>query len=407
LGVELKIQIPGFPATDVPVDAGGPTSQAAADSLGSSTGYAALPDPGQFVTTVPGFATGLLAGGAAGLPPIKLPALPNYPLFVSSDVNSAPDVAVGSGPYQLTAKSAPQSSKATASGGLQTGILGNLALVQATASVSVQGSSVISTATTDMQGLTVGPLTLGEVKSTATMTEDASGNVKSSSSLEISAVKIAGLPVSITPSGLQLPGPTVPLPINATLNKLMGSAKITSTVVTAQSFPDRVIAPAMTVTMPFSTPRLPQLGQFNGTVSLTFGAATASLSAISAAGASEQGGSAGLSGGGPLGSPGGGPLDGVGSGRGPSGETASPVLGSSPLPASSVAGSPQVAAPAPALAGGGTRSPGPSLAAGRLVGWFDVRSVYLVLLGAGLVAAGLGWLIRVLGVRRPWTSIGG
>jgi hypothetical protein len=356
-------------------------------------------------------ATGLLASGAAGLPPIHLPPLPNYPLFVASDVNSAPDVSVGSGPYQLTAKSAQQSSHASASGGLQTGILGNVALVSSSASVSTQGSTVVSTATTDMQGLTVGPLTLGEVKSTATITEDASGNVTPSTSLEISSVKIAGLQVSITPTGLQLPGPTVPLPINATLNKLLAGAKITPTVVTAQSFPDRVIAPAMTVTVPFTTPRLPQLGQFNGTVTMTFGAATASLSGASAAGASDQGGSTGLSGSGSLGSSGGAPLGGGGNLGGPTGASASTNSVSLPLPGSSGVSSPQLAAPPPS-ARSGVVSPGSSsLAAGapaeRMVAMFDVRSVYLVVLGAGLVAAGLSWLIRVLGVRRPWTSIGG
>jgi hypothetical protein len=126
LGMELKLQIPGFPATDVPVDAGGPTAQAAADSLGSSTGYAALPDPGQFVTTIPGLVTGLLASGAAGFPPVHLPPLPNYPLFVQSDVNSAPNASFGAGPYQLSAKSAQGSSQASGVGGLQTGILGNV-----------------------------------------------------------------------------------------------------------------------------------------------------------------------------------------------------------------------------------------------------------------------------------------
>jgi hypothetical protein len=404
----MKVQIPGFPATDMPVDAGGPTAQAAADSLGSSTGYAALPDPGQFVTTIPGLVTGLLASGAAGFPPVHLPPLPNYPLFVASDVNSNPNPSFGAGPYQLSAKSSPMSSQALGVGGLQTGVLGNVALVQSSASVSTQGSTVVSTATSDMQGLTVGPLTLGEVKSTATMTEDADGNVTPSTNLEISSAKIAGLPVSITPAGLALPGPTVPLPINATLTKLLGGAKITSTVVTAQRFPDRVIAPAMTITMPFSTPRLPQLGQFNGMVTMTFGAATASLTGVSAGSPSAGAGTGSADlGGGSTGSSGGGVggLSGGGVGGGPASSPATAALGGSPsVPGSS--GTPSLASPQGSGGGGG----GQSGTVGRpvaLAGLFDVRSLYLVLAGAAVIAGLLGQVIRVLGVRRPWISRGG
>ncbi|HEY0397116.1 MAG TPA: hypothetical protein VGF00_01930, partial [Acidimicrobiia bacterium] len=54
MGTRIKITIPGGPLTDTPVDAGGPTAQATLDSLGTSQGYAAFPDPGAFVLSVPG-----------------------------------------------------------------------------------------------------------------------------------------------------------------------------------------------------------------------------------------------------------------------------------------------------------------------------------------------------------------
>jgi hypothetical protein len=169
-----------------------------------------------------------------------------------------------------------------------------------------------------------------------------------------------------------------------------------------------VIAPAMTITMPFSSPRLPGVGEFKGTVTMTFGAATASLSGTSA-GSSDQGGASSASGSGSSGSSTQGDVPSMGS---PS--AASPASGSGLAPSSgSPGGGPPLVAIAPAAGStpsagsGGGGAPAISAGSGRLVGLFDVRSVYLVVLVAGLVAAGLGWLIRVLGVRRPWTSTGG
>jgi hypothetical protein len=141
-------------------------------------------------------------------------------------------------------------------------------------------------------------------------------------------------------------------------------------------------------------------------VTMTFGAATASLTGTSPA-PSSAGGGAGTSdlGGGSAGSTGGvGGISGSGEGGGSVSSPAGVALGS-PTAGSGSSGTPSLAAPGSTSGGGGQQG-----AVGRpvaLAGLFDVRSLYLVLAGAAVAAGLLGQLIRVLGVRRPWTSQGG
>src|ERR1700730_17212281 len=152
-GVRVTITVPGAPGTDTPVDGGGPTAQVAVDSIGTSTGYAAFPDPGQFVVSVPGLVVGVLAGGVGPVPPIALPSPPNYPFFVQSDASNTPEASVGSGPWALSASSESGSSKANATAGLQSGLGGNTALVSSTASLSPSASAGVGAkAITDVQG---------------------------------------------------------------------------------------------------------------------------------------------------------------------------------------------------------------------------------------------------------------
>ena len=415
MGAQMKVEMPGFAATDVPMDSGGPTAQASLDSLGTSLGYAAFPDPGQFVTTLPGLATGLFSGGAGGLPPIALPPLPGYPLFVASDSNN-PEKSIGSGPYRLTARSSPDSASAEAISGLRTEALGNVALAESSASVSRQGSTVVSTATTRVQGLSVGPLSVGEITSTASMVQDAGGTITPSTSMEIAGLKVGGVAVAITPSGLNLLGPTAPLPINDTLAAVLAGAKISATVVTAQTFQDRVVAPVIKVSMPFATANVPNVGTLSGTWVMTVGGATASMTgappsdyvyvdpgfppgsdptipesgsgSVPARGQSPRAP-------GPRATPDSGrALNGNAAAYGsPSGSLQPAGSGSRPV-AGDALGAPPVQAQ-------------PTVVETGLVGLFDVRSVYLMLAGSAVAAWIVGQLIRLIGVRRPWTSFVG
>lgn len=286
-GVRMTLTVPGAPGTDTALDGGGPTAQVVVDSIGSSTGYAAFPDPGQFIVSLPALAVGLLAGGAGGLPPTQLPSPPNYPFFVQSDATNDPEVSVGAGPYALSATSEPGSSQAQATAGVRDGLFGNAALAMSTASVSpkltTQGTSVVAKAVADLQGLTVGPLTIGQVKSTAIQTLDSTGTVTPSTDLSITGVRIGGVPVELTPKGVVAGGPVQPVPLNDSVNGLLKSSGITVQFVAAQQHPDRVVAPALQITFPFAMPfPIPNVGQFHGTATMIVGSATTQMSGVAA-----------------------------------------------------------------------------------------------------------------------------
>jgi hypothetical protein len=412
VGVRVTVNIPGAPLTDVPFDGGGPTAQVAADSIGASTGYAAFPDPGQFVLTVPGLVVGILASGAAGLPPVKIPSLPNYPFSVASDASGAPDASAGNGPYQISATSQTASSKASATAGLNTGLTGNAALVTSNASLTpTTGGGVVAKAVSDLQGLSIGPLTLGEVKSTATETIDSTGTITPSSSLEISGLRIGGIPIGITPQGLSAGGLTIPLPINSTLNSLLKASGIKMEVLTAQQFPGKVLAPALQITFPFAMPfAIPNVGKFSGTVTMIIGSTTAQMSGSAAdaggasGGTSGSSGSVGSSGSGDSGSVAASPTSGSASDTSSASSAASPSSGSSGGSLSGGGSTPTASSPMLASPSGSKPSRLAGGPVGRRAGFgsthpLDVSSLYLVVVVGVIVAVASGQLIRRLGAR--------
>lgn len=373
-GVRVRLEIPGAPLTARLVDVGAPTVQAAATSIGTSRGFAALPDPGELVQSAPGLAVGLLGQGAAGLPPIALPTLPEYPLKIVSDVGGAQHPRLGEGIYQLAADSVENRSSASATGGLQTGVAGSIALVRASTDVGYRkdDGSVVATGTTDVQSLTVGPLSIGRVTSVATVTLR-DGIVEPSSSLHVSALRIAGIDVAIDSSGLQLASVPVPLPIGETLAGLLSGAGIDVKLMPAEKFDNAVIAPTLVI----STKVESDLGTEPGTLSITLGGATAALTGPTAGDAL-------------------GPID-TDSGVDLPGSTDGPSLAGD-LPG---LGSPEVGAPIPP-----TISTTPTSRDDlRLVGVFDIQSTYLALAGCAAGLYALGQLIRLLGVR--WISTAG
>lgn len=394
-GVRVTLNVPGAPATDTPVDGGGPTAQVAVDSIGSSKGYASFPDPGQFIVSIPGLAIGLLAGGAGGLPPINgLPSPPNYPFYVSSDAASAPQATLGSGPWTLSASSEPGSSKASAAAGIQTGVTGNAALATSTASLGpTTDGGVTATATSDLQGLTVGPLTLGEVRSSATETLDASGTVSPSVNLEIAGMRVGGVSVELAPQGVVAGGESYPVPLNSSLASLLKASGVSLRFVAAQKTPGKVVSPAVELTFPFAMPfPVPNVGQFHGTATLIIGSATAQMSGAAATPGTGAGIAPGAAGGAP---------SNAASGTGSVSALGSVAAGDTPTSPS--LGTPGISAgnsSVPAVAGT-TAGPGNSVAAPAAASFpaLDVRSLYLmVLLGAIVVSAG-GAIIRRVGVR--------
>jgi hypothetical protein len=395
-GVLVDLTIPGAPLDDNPVNGGGPTAQVMVNTIGTSTGYAAFPDPGPLVVSIPGLIAGLLGLGLAGLPPIPIPSLPAYPFDVNSDANSNPDATLGSGPYRLSAHSTATSSNAAASAGLQTGLSGNASLTTSTASVTTTSSgSVVDTATSDLQALSIGPLVIGEIKSTATETLTSDGSISPSTNISIGGLQIGGIPIALNTQGLVSPGPTEALPINSTLASLLGASGIRVTLVAAQKFANTVESPAVVITVPFNSKGL--VGTGSGTLVVTIGAASATMAGSATPAASSGSGTVS----GPLVSGSDGSSSGLSS-IGGTGTGLNSVGGD--VPSGTPSGLTGSAASSPASPGTTGSNSTQVLGATQLVGVFDVKSLYLLLAICGIAAWGLVQMIRRLGVRRPWTS---
>ena len=378
-GVRISVTIPGAPLTDVPLDVGGPSAQVLGNSLGTSQGYAAFPDPGPVLLNAPGLITGLLSLGAAGLPPIDLPSLPTYPLFVQSDAGSAPDQQLGSGPYELRARSRPGTSSASASGGLQADALGRTGLVRSSAELREEGDTVTVVATSVVEALTVGPLTLGNVTSTAQAVIAADGSVTPTSSLRISGARVGGVPIDITDRGLDVAGSTVPLDLFGALRPLLDQAGISVQIVEATQGTGQVSASGLKVTYPFDAPGI---GSGRGTASLLIGVASASIDGVAPAPPSEDLPSSVAV------------------------DAAPPTVGDIGFDP------PPVGVPVASAPVSGGRAPAPSIdgapaSVDRLVGLFDASNVYLVLSGAAGVAFVLSLLVSLIGARSWRTSSAG
>jgi hypothetical protein len=385
-GLGATAVFPGAPLTDTPVDASGPTAQVGGSSIDDAIAYAAFPNPGPFVTSVPGTFTALFSQRTG----INLPPAPAYPFAVTAD-SLHPDQALGSGPYALTAHSKGPSADSTATGGAQSSASGNVSLLLATASLDATPKGITVTATSDAEALSVGPLMIGRVHSTATMhLEPGHATATPTTNTDITGVQVAGLAVSLTSDGLNVAGTPVPSPIGSPLSAVLSHAGIKAAVLPRVASAYRVVAPALQITVSVNGSAL---GAKQGTTTIVLGGATASLTgaaprahpvhpdAIVAGAASGTGGTGGASG------------------------ALGPGTGGSEAPPTSQ--SPATASPTPSSKGSSAGVNRPVASEGPLRGLFDIRSLYLVLSGCAVACWALGQLFRTLGVRETWTSTAG
>lgn len=379
-GSQIAVDLPGAPLTDTPLDSGGPSGEASLDSLGEGTGFASFPDPGHFILSLPGLVAGLLGTGASGLPPVNLPPLPSYPFEVTAN-STTPTASTGEGSYSLNATDSPTESSGSASAGLQLDVGLSTARLTSASSITVgPDGTVVATATSDIEGLTVGPVTIGEITSTATETMDATGQVTPASSITIDGARVGTLPVEISTQGLNVAGTTAPLPLSSIIDSVLKAQHITVSVATAQIHAGRVVAPSIEIDGPVPSKGI---GTAEGSFTITLGGATAAMQSTTGGGPGVPPSSTGTV-----------------AGSGPTGPSVSGAL--PPGPGRSVL--PRGAGVATVVAG---TTPTPEVAPAALVGLFDIRSLYLIICAAAVAAFGVGQLTRWIGVRVPWTSTDG
>jgi hypothetical protein len=182
----------GLPLTST-VGTGPLTSQATVSSLGSSTGFAAMPYLGSFLQTTPGTANGLLNG-----------ALPvtNVPGFVTSNYPGTPEQSQSAGPYLVRSESGPVKTRALAQLDQSQTVGSPARFVHAVSdAVANEDGTVQVTASSGADGVQLGPLALASISSQVTMSQRASEAPIVTRDIELGTFTVAGIKVGVDNTG--------------------------------------------------------------------------------------------------------------------------------------------------------------------------------------------------------------
>lgn len=276
LAIGMQSNIPGAIGSAQIVNFGIPATRVALDTSGTSNAVAALPDPGDIIGGGTGLVGGLLALGAYGLPPLELPTLPDYPLLVATDVNSESDASLGSGPYALKAHSEQTEGSADAIGGVSSGPSGNAALIRSTSAIVTKpNGNVVASSVGLVEGLTIGPITIGQIQSTARMTLDGSGTATPYAKTVVRSLGIGGLGVDIDPDRFLAADQAVPVSLSKIVNNLLKPSGITLAVKPSRIDKNEVVASALVITFP--VPQLNGVSSGPGTFTVTIGGSSATM----------------------------------------------------------------------------------------------------------------------------------
>ena len=367
-GTRMTVTIRNAPLTDSPVDGGGPSAQAQLDSTGTSTAFASAPYPGDTAINLPGTAAGF-----------GVPGVPSYPFFLQSSYPLSPQGSVNQGPYRLTTKSDPQQSQGDALVGADSN--GASAAMHSIASTVVaDDGSVTATAKAISQALTVGALRLGSVTSTASLHLKTDGTLERATSLDITGISVGGVSVGLGPKGFTVAGTTIPFPNGDQLTSLLAAQKTAISYIQPVKTDHGEVAPALQITTVQNVP-----GQNPANVVLVVGRASASIEGV-AVPKNTPPAEAGL------------------------GITTAPPAGDSFGGGSAPAASAPVADTPGAISTGATprvpfaAAPITRVARRGAVDHLGGSSIYLVVVGGGLVAFGLAQAMSQLGVRLRWSS---
>ena len=229
--------VPHAPASDTVLDFGGPSAQAALDSIGGSQAFASFPYPGENAVTAPA----LIAGASGGQ--INLPS---YPFWVGSSYPVAPKAESGSGPYAIKAESTDTSSTSSASVGLDSGGQAALGLAKSQASTVATPEGVTSQASSEVSAVAVGPLKIAQVVSTAKAVFNGQTVTRAADTKVIGAM-VGETPIAFTDKGLVVGSSPVPADPKPVMDAL-AAAKIGVEFMPRQDTDTGVVAPTIRVT---------------------------------------------------------------------------------------------------------------------------------------------------------------
>ena len=203
-GARMTLIVPGEYAVEEVIDAGGPLAQSRLGA-GAADSFASFPYPGGTAVAY----QGLLAIATGISSPFA------YPFFVSATQPGQPkqEMVDPSGAYALKAAAAPSS--ATADARLRSGAPDSLAAgTSATSAVVAENDSVVATASSLAEGITLGNgvLSVGNVASRSVTKLTAGHDPVTATELMVSALRVGDKRIGVGPGGFELLGTPVPLP---------------------------------------------------------------------------------------------------------------------------------------------------------------------------------------------------
>jgi hypothetical protein len=339
-----------------------PTAQAAADSQGVSSGYAAAPYPGPDVLSL--------------LPLAGLPTS-TYPPMAQTSYPTHPEASVAAPGVSLKSHSQETSSNANASSGVASGPGEGGGVLVATASAGCAADGTVNAvAESDDQAVSfaAGLLRIGRVHSLAQVVVGANGVPRLDSKLEVAQMTLAGQTVELTPAGLTIGGSSTALPPSASLSQVLAGAGITVTYLapTRDADGNGIVSAGVVITVA----RQAQATQPT-TVSYVLGQSYARAQR----GISEAPPSAGSS---------------------DATVPLTPAVSASSAPAAPPAPPAALAAPAPSVSGPSVSPSGPAVVAAPRLTAFSSVDIYLVIIVGAVVLLGSLMLVRILGVKTTW-----
>ena len=213
-GVTVDFNLKGFLPIEDLVGLSSITSESHF-GVGRSDSFAALPDPGDLILTLPGTLASLL--GVAGLPDYPAAANADSPSVPVEDVQIVPDANLGAG--RLHAEASDTSSSAFAHVGNQVDTIGllpsfSIGSIRTTArTTQLNPGTLEAVATTTISGVRLlgGLLFIDQITSEVASTVANDKPKATATKVVVTGAKVAGTPVGITEQGIVGLGSAVPL----------------------------------------------------------------------------------------------------------------------------------------------------------------------------------------------------
>lgn len=240
-GIRTTVSARGAPLSDRVLDSASPLAQVELDSARGTTALASALYPGDLVVTAPGLVAGFTGGDASGV-------VPEYPLIAIAGSTTQPESRADGPGTSMQASTDSRRATAvvtTGTGATDSGVRSSI-VTDAEALIDDNGE-VRAAGSTDVNGITIGPLSIARVLSHAQATLGTDGDLTRTSSFEITGISVAGIAAKLTPDGLVVADTTTPLASDA-LQPILDDSGLDVDVIQEERTDDGVVSGGLTIT---------------------------------------------------------------------------------------------------------------------------------------------------------------